>query len=464
MRIAKITIAQTLPRGAQIFLSIWLFSAFLTEVGFVPGIRNNVGPFEVCGLFSLLLLPAFKLHTFETKHPLIQILAVITIATALSQLYIAPEQSRFGIIQLAIMVFLLAFVTLLYNVAHRHQLTPSFFLEIVAYAVLVVGPWIVLNGLSSGGDIQAAGPFRTRAHMGSYMLTAFWLVLTLALWPGLKTRLKYVCYSGLGLTLYAIAISGRRSVYLSLLVGLAALAVVVFWASPGRRSRLVIASAFIMLFLGGLYFVADTISPQTAFFKERVGQIDDRLRQATGVDDTNPANKDFFELQREGVLMAFRESPIIGIGWGGFAKSRFSPTGHEVHSTPLRFLAELGVIGLGLYAMMMGILLSGTLRMFRAMRKTPYSASYLVLTVALWSMTVSYLYNRHVTERTFWILLVVFLAADAFARRWHGLRRAMELQANGNIVGRPSQRGRAGVPLRPAPVARTLAPAPSMKR
>ena len=464
MQQAKVTVAQTLTPAPRIFLSIWLFSAFLTEVAIIPGIRNNVGPFEICGLLSLLLLPAFKIRAFETKHPLIQILATITIAAALSQLYIGSAQSRFGIIQVAIMVFLLVFVTLLYNVLLRHQLTPAFFLEVVAYAILVVGPWIILTGVSSGGDIQAAGPFRTRAHMGSYMLTAFWMVLMLALWPGIRTRLKYVCYSSLALTLYAIAVSGRRSVYLSLLVGLAALAMVVFWGSPGRRSRLVIAATFIVLFLGGLYYVADAINPQTAFFKERVSQIDDRLRQAAGVDDTNRGNKDFFALQREGVMMAFRESPIIGIGWGGFAKSRFSPTGHEVHSTPLRFLAELGVLGLGLYALMIAILLSSAVRMFRSMRQTPYGASYLALTVAIWSMSVSYLYNRHVTERTFWIFLVVFLAADAFARRWHELRRALAIRAAADRVGDPPKRGRGDTALRPATVARTLAPASSPKR
>lgn len=463
MQEAKVTITQTLPGGARIFLSIWLLSAFLTEVGFVPGIRNNVGPFEICGVLSLLLLPAFKLRSLETRHSLIQVLIVITAASALSQIYIGPEQSRFGMIQVAIMAFLLFFVTLLYNVVLRHQLLPSYFLELVTYAVLIVGPWIIINGLSSGGDIQAVGPFRTRAHMASYMLTAFWLVLMLALWPGIKTRLKYASYCGLALTLYAIAVSGRRSVYLALIVGLAALAAVVFWASSGRRSRMIVAAIFIALFLGGLYVVADAISPQTAFFKERVGQIDDRIRQAAGVNSERSGNKDFFALQREGVMMAFRESPILGIGWGGFAKSRFSPTGHEVHSTPLRFLAELGLLGLALYMTMIGILWFGALKMFNSMSKTPYSASYLVLTVAVWSMSVSYLYNRHVTERTFWILLVVFLAADTFASRWHTLRRALATRANDNVLGgRPPNPTAPG--LRPAAVTHSLASVSGMEQ
>jgi hypothetical protein len=262
--------------------------------------------------------------------------------------------------------------------------------------------------------------------MGSYMLTAFWMILIYALWPKLKPRLRLVCFVGLTLTLYAVAVAGRRSVYLSLIVGLLTLAAVVFAANRGKKLRLLVTAAFIVLFLGGLYTVGDIVSPQTAFFKRRVGQIDDRLRQAAGLNRQDQTTKSFFVLQREGVKMAFTESPILGIGWGGFPASRFSPTGHEVHSTPLRFLAELGLIGMTLYLTLMALLLGGSWRLYRAMRLTPYSASYLALMVAIWSMSVSYVYNRHVTERTFWVFLVVFLAADAFATRWHELRASLE--------------------------------------
>ncbi len=461
---AKVSIPQTLPTGMQFFVAFWLFSGFLTQLSVIPAIRNNVGPFEICGLLSILLLPAFKLRSIETNHPLIKILALMTFLAAISQVQIAPAQSRFALIQLAIMVFLLVFVTLLYNVLLQHRLSPEFFLRIVAYAILIVGPWIVLQGARSGGDIQVAGPFRNRAHMASYMLTAFWLVLILALWPGLKKRLRWVCFADLALTLYAIAVSGRRSVYLSLIIGLVTLGLVIFVASRGKRLRLFITASFIILFLGGLYFVADAVSPQTAFFKGRVGEIDDRLRQVVGADESSQGTKSFFILQREGVKQAFRNSPILGIGWGGFPKSRFSPTGHEVHSTPLRFLAELGAIGLGLYLAMMGILLGGSFRLFRAMRRTPYSASYLVLAVAIWSMSVSYLYNRHITERAFWILLVVYLAADVFARRWHTLHRALATRSAGTSTGPAAKQGSLAKAFRPAAVSPTFAPASSSER
>jgi hypothetical protein len=143
--------------------------------------------------------------------------------------------------------------------------------------------------------------------------------------------------------------------------------------------------------------------------------IGERIRLATGSAEEVAEEDNFFLLQRQGVAMAFRDSPVLGIGWGGFPKSRFSPTGHEVHSTPLRFLAELGLVGFALYLSLLGYLLIRSVQLFLAMRASRYGPVYLSLAVALWSLSVSWVYNRHITERTFAILLVVFLAMEHFA-------------------------------------------------
>jgi O-antigen ligase len=134
-------------------------------------------------------------------------------------------------------------------------------------------------------------------------------------------------------------------------------------------------------------------------------------------------DENFVALQRKGVLQAFNEHPLFGIGWGGFWESRYSPTGHEVHSTPLRFLAELGLVGVALYGTFVILLLTTTARLSALMRRSPYGASYLALAVALWSLCVSYTYNRHLTERTFWLLLAVLFTLEAFARRWQAAQR-----------------------------------------
>lgn len=421
----KVPVPSTLPRKFQLFITIWLFTGFLTQLTFVPFIRNNIGPFEVCGILALLMYPGFRLRSLRTSHPVVTTLLLIALVAAISQIQLPQSHRRVGLIQVAIMCFLFVFVALMGNISKQHRLSPSFFLRAVTYAVLVIGPWIIFTGISSGGDIQAAGPFRNRAHMASYMLTAFWMILILALWPGLEKKLRYASYAGLGLTLYAVAVSGRRSVYLSLIVGLVSLAFVMAGASRGKRFRLFVTTAFVLAFLGGLYRAGDSLTPQAGFFKKRITEVGDRLKLATGVTDSIQAENSFYALQRRGVIHAFRTNPILGIGWGGFPQSQYSPTGHEVHSTPLRFLAEMGIVGLALYSTLLGLLLGRSWKLFKSMRRSPYSASYLALMTAIWSMSISYLYNRHVTERTFWIFLAVFLSAEAFAGRWHSLRTAM---------------------------------------
>ncbi len=137
---------------------------------------------------------------------------------------------------------------------------------------------------------------------------------------------------------------------------------------------------------------------------------------ALGDEQEMAESQNFFEMQRVGVMTAFRDYPIFGIGWGGFYRSRYSPTGHEVHSTPLRFLAELGLVGLALYLALMWVLLVGSLRIVALLRRTVYRTPALVLAIALWSLSVSYVYNRHITERTFWLLLLFFVTFEAFAR------------------------------------------------
>lgn len=413
--------ARALPLPLALLLPLLIFSSFLTASKFIPGIRNNAGPFEVV---AAILILAFLLYYRKPRlrlrgHPIIAVVGLMFAAAALSQLNVPPAQARMGLIQTVILLFLLAFLFALYNLVLHYGVQPVRILRWITYAVLVVGPWVMIEGMQAEADIQAAGPFRNRAHMASYMLTAFWLVMLFALWPHRFRRDRWFGHGALILTLYAISVSGRRSVYLALFVGLATLAVGWLAANRGRRLAALRTAAVAVGFLTFFYTSGALFSSRAEFFQERVSLIGHRLEQALAANPNERSEEDsFFLLQRQGVRQAFYEHPILGIGWGAFAKSRYSPTGHEVHSTPLRFVAELGLTGVCLYATLMVLLLAGSVRLFVAMRRTPYGATYLALMVALWSLSLSYLYNRHITERTFWLLLLVYLVLEAFAGAW----------------------------------------------
>jgi O-antigen ligase len=423
-------------------------SAFLTETKLVPFLRNNVTLFEVLGgvmIVAALLVPAVRRPL--RFHPVIRVLAVLFLFAALSLVNIQPSRLFYGGVQLAILGFLLCFLVASENLFATYRVTPAYLLRLVTYAVLLVGPWVIWEGLQAEGDIQAVGPFRNRAHMGSYMLTALWMALAYAQWPGLRRRDRLAAYGALALALYAIAVSGRRSVYLSLFLGLASLVVGFLVVQRRRRGKALVS----ILFAGGvLFFVYSYLArfiPQAAFFHERVHMIDDRLAQAVGVSEEEATDDSFFTLQQEAVRLAFTSHPLLGIGWGGFAKSQWSPTGHEVHSTPLRFVAEMGLLGVVLYPILMGLVAAAAWHAFVRLQATPYGGTAFTLLIGLASLCVSYLYNRHITERTFWLLLVVLIAQEAFSRAW--ARRARTMLPGRRIAG-----GRLAVQPGPHPAAR----------
>ncbi len=408
----------SMPRSIHYMLPVLIFSAFLTDTSFIPGIETHFGPFEiVCGFtFVVLTLHLIRSHLALTRHPLIDLTVLMLILAVLSQVNIPSARWKWSLIDLSILLFFVLFLLLLHQVVRHYHLTPSVLLRWTTYSILVVGPWILYEGAQTGGSIQAVGPFRNRAHMGNYMLTAFWIALFYRLWPGTPRRDRWAAHAAMLLSLYAVAVSGRRSVYLSLIVGLVGIGLSFLIARRGGKAALVTTALSLLVFLGGFYLYGEKYFPRTSFFRERVAMISDALTGALGSAEEADAEEGFVALQRGGAFLALRQNPLIGIGWGGFYRSPYSPTGHEMHSTPLRFLAELGVLGLALYLMFMSYLLRQSLKLYAKMRHSPYAGTYQVQVLALWSLSVSYLYNRHLSERTFWLLLVVFLALERFAR------------------------------------------------
>ncbi len=437
-----------MPAGLGPLIAVLVFTAFLTQVKFVPAIRNNVGPFEIVGALVILVF-IVTTRSFERLeiHPTMRFLGGIVLVAAVSQINLPSTHRLFGVIQVFGLAFLALLVLALHNLAHRYRISPGSLLRLITISILVVGPWILLEGAQ--GDLQLAGPFRNRAHMGSYMLTAFWLVLAYSHWPGISKWQRRFAQIAMLMSIYGIAASGRRSVYLSFLVGLAALSASFVVARRGRRFAVLASGVLAIGFLASFYLWGSRLMPQAAFFQERIAMVDDRLRAAVSFDEGDAEAGSFFSMQRQGVRLAFERHPILGIGWGGFPQSVYSPTGHEVHSTPLRFIAETGILGIGLYTLFLLSVLATVTRQYLTLRPTPYGGASLALMLGVWSLAISYSYNRHLTERTFWLLLVVLLSIEAFVAA-HGVGRGAARRRA------PDPRIAAALP-RPAP-ARLAAP------
>ena len=413
----KSLLTPQVPTFLRVLFLGQVFTVFFTGVKLLPGLRNNFGPFEILGgLLCVVFLVFYRGPQQQLRgHPILVIQALMTAAALVSLAWFQGPSLAYGAVQTLILFFQFLFVLVNYNLFLRFQISPEKLLRLVTYSALVIGPWILFAGIEAGGAIDEAGPFRNRAHMANYMLTAFWLVLLYSTWPGLPKRERLISCLAIASTLYPVAISGRRSVYLSLIIGLVGVAFSFLLAARGRRRSTLAATLVLFAFVGVLYTAGPRWLPQLAFFQERVSGIGARLTMAVGNDPTD-TDLNFFELQRMGVMAAFTDYPVLGIGWGAYYKSRYSLTSHEVHSTPLRFLAELGLVGLSLYAALMGVLLLGSLRIITLLRDSPYRTTAVMLAIAIWSLSVSYVYNRHITERTFWLLLLFFVSFEAFAR------------------------------------------------
>ena len=265
------------------------------------------------------------------------------------------------------------------------------------------------------------------------MMGAFWIVLLYRFMPGIARWERWALYPILALVLYTIAVSLRQSIYVALIAGIAGLSLGALLVRGWRRLALGVAILFILGFSAILYLVGPENLASVTLFKRELSGVGTRVEAATDFLDYDPYDDPggpvFDALQRMGALHAFSENPVLGIGWMGFYHSRYSPTGHELHSSTLRFLAELGIVGFTLYLCFVAVLLIRAFRLVLLSRKTPYQVSAWVLFIALCTYTLSQYYNRMFTDRPYWFALVIFMAFEAIILNEVQSKPAMSVRA-----------------------------------
>jgi general stress protein CsbA len=399
----------TIPALLLVWLGLMASMTYLTGFGLVPGVANNIGPFElVSALFILGTLAYFLRQNLPVyNHFLGRILILILLLAAMDLLKFS-ERPFWGVTQWLLLLYGIALLLAFYNWFILYPPLLRYLLRFLAYAAVIAALWVTIDGFLSGGDINASGPFRNRVHVGIYMASSFWFVLVYISYPEVSFRERALLYLCMLLILYGVAVSGRRSVYLALIAGFALLSAGLLYSFRRNYNQIVPVFVLSLGFFALLYFGRGaSYLPSTLFFQERVLTIEDRLRAFAGDEDVLSDDENFILLQRQGMWNAVSDHPIMGIGWGAFYDSPYSPTGHEMHSTPQKFLAELGLIGFVMYLVLTAYVLIGSFRLFRQARNSPYELSSMLLMIALWSMHISWAYNRAMTDRTYWLLLVI---------------------------------------------------------
>jgi hypothetical protein len=409
-------IRKDLPGLLHLMLVLLAFSAFLTDTRFIPGLRNNVGMFEltsgllIAGSFLFFLRSSIPIRT----HPLILLMG-FWFAIAMFSLIKLNNGTTYpiSVVAVIIVLFQFLFTLTLFNVLMLYRPGLLYLLRYITIAAAIIGLWVLIAQLSNPSDYGEAGPFRGRSHAAIYMMGAFWVVLAFRFWPGVGKWEKLLTYPTLALAAYTIAAALRQSVYTAMIVGLIGFTLSFIVIRGRERFNLTAVMFYLFAIIAALFlFGGQYLASLSLFRRESIG-LESRLTAAFATEEDEEFGESFDAGQRQGAFRAFFDNPLLGIGWMGFYRSEYSPTGHELHSSTLRFMAELGIFGIGIYLAFLWIVFSRALKMFWRARGTPYQFSTYILLIAFIAQAVSHYYNRMFTDRPYWVLLVIFLTLEA---------------------------------------------------
>jgi len=234
--------------------------------------------------------------------------------------------------------------------------------------------------------------FRDPSLYGRHLVLGIAIVLTVAWYRKLGLALASVVVAFLFAGLFF-------SYSQSSLVALFAVAVFISVVAGDKVVRLVAAGTAVLVLAGGGAFVADKVAGAST---QRV--TSDRSRR---IDLT---------------AKVFREHPLVGVGLGSqpnasqaVSKNGGPPTLFVSHTTPLTVAAELGIVGLALYAALLAGAAKALLRVFRIEHAFGLALAAVFVALFVHSLFYSGFFEDPVT----WLVLGVassFLAARAGSR------------------------------------------------
>ena len=257
--------------------------------------------------------------------------------------------------------------------------------------------------LYEGADARLRGPFRTGSQMAAYSLTSFFVVLGAAKFMAEKRWVRVAAAIACVAPMFII-LASRRSAFVSLLAGFIALLVI----SKNRLQIFIGTVVPVVLLVVGLFLFAPQDFRQYALT---------RVKALTG-DDTDRVNVAVDHFGRG--LAAFKEHPVLGVGFGAFSDTRFGELTesikHEQHSGYVAILAETGAVGFGLMLCLHLLVLYQLIRVWRSSQGR-YRELALYLVVVLVALGVSEVYNRIWRERAMWIIVGLIAALPYVSMR-----------------------------------------------
>ena len=263
----------------------------------------------------------------------------------------------------------------------------------------VLGGWVTAFSLIRQYVVHGGAQYQVRFTIGDFQFTELSLVLGLGVpmaWylgtnPGRAPHrypMQVVNLAYVPAAVVAMMFSGSRAGMVALLPTLVYIAVTLMRLSP--RLRIAAGAGLVGLFVALVPLVPPgTIQRLTSTAGDRrSGDLDGRT-----------------ELWSQAYL-TFKEHPFTGVGTGAFREETSWKVAHNVW---LRFCAELGLPGIGLFLLLLGALV------VYAWRQPPAMRGFSLSILASWSIGATF-YNAEDRKQTWLVFSLVMLLA-AVARR-----------------------------------------------
>ena len=398
--------------------------------------------FTIAEIAGLLLLLAWFLNQifisgrywgpFSSFTPVAWSLAfVVVLSISVNLAYIRPTQS---IVEFMVLLYILIFYTLFEQLICTEEDIRN-----VINVWLVVAAVVVIIGLSDMGtkfwglptfinlvgeryEWRTSATFRTTGQLGVYLFTTFWIVLASYFRPDTSKKYRFaLLLVMLGIVIVSLFAS-RRSAFASFFVS-AGVFTLINLRNPKQINlrnpkQIALWTGLILCIVFIILGVLNINEDFSRYFSNRIAVLQ----------PTKMKQVPFIQTQIGETSRAFWENPVLGIGFGGFRNSRYDSTGNEIHSAPTQMLIETGIIGFLVYLFFLGMLLKLAYENAFTLDNPKWSQFSSVIFAALFGLYTSALYNRHLRERSFWVLIGIIVCINRLAK-WKA-QQELEQQDN----------------------------------
>lgn len=415
-------LTQRIPKGIVLFWArFYVLTSFITKTYGEAG-QGVAGRFtfpDLVALVGLIILLGKKFLFPPLMAGFIMIFA-FTIGMFTS---LAVDVTVFEII---IHIFLMFSVVLLYN-AYRNNI--ALLIQDIATVTIIAGSIGLLDFFASGlglprifsarADGEVVSGFRNAGQAGAYVLVCLTILIPAAfseMSQIFKKKQLLLIKIGIGSGMIFLLSTGKIAAYIGIVFGF-------LFFNLFRRRLLPLFFTLVFGIIG--YFAYENLDVISPTMNNRLkAKVESRVTKNIN-GEVDPTKEGFIAHNVGNAMEAFVENPYTGTGLGAFAGAYER---HEVHSTYFKMIGETGILGVIGYSIFM-IFFIGKVRSYKkypvmpGITVNPFADYLKNLWPFLLGCLVSWAYSYHLRKREFWILFIVVILCELYARLYEKTKR-----------------------------------------